>query len=69
VCTGKPGTVILCDTTGFHKGGHPTRGLRLLFHWVYTTDAGVMFNGKRYKITGTPDPTLTPAQRFAIGHL
>jgi hypothetical protein len=39
VCTGKAGTLVFCDTTGFHKGGHPKRGARLLFNAVYTSNA------------------------------
>ena len=26
VCTGKAGTLVFCNTTGFHKGGHSTAG-------------------------------------------
>ena len=39
VCTGKAGTLIFCDTTGFHKGGNPREGARYLFNTVYTSNA------------------------------
>lgn len=69
VCTGEAGTLIFCDTSGLHRGGHPTTGSRVLFHCVYTTNAGVAFNGKRYSITPGNRDSLSPAAQYAIGHL
>jgi len=69
VITGRAGTLVLCDTTGLHRGGHPTHDLRVLFHSVYTTNAGVSFNGTRYSLVGTPNQQLTVAEEYAIGHL
>jgi hypothetical protein len=48
VCVGKAGTLIFCDTTGFHKGGHPTKDFRLLFNAVYMTNAGALLHEKRF---------------------
>jgi hypothetical protein len=39
VCTGKPGTVVLADTCGYHKGGKPTEGDRLLWTAQFTSVA------------------------------
>jgi hypothetical protein len=71
VCTGKAGTLIFCDTTGFHKGGHPTLGARLLFHGFYTTNAGkpIITKEKKYSLKIPGINSLSPAARYAIGHL
>jgi hypothetical protein len=67
-CTGKAGTVILCDTTGFHKGGHPRGPLRLLFTAAYTSNAGRLDNVNRYAISDLQEASLSPAARYGIGH-
>jgi Phytanoyl-CoA dioxygenase (PhyH) len=71
MCTGPAGTVILCDTTGLHKGGDPESGLRVLFTTAYTTDAGLMHihNARRYSIGGLERESLSAAGRYAIEHL
>jgi hypothetical protein len=71
VCTGSAGTVILCDTTGLHKGGHPASGLRVLFTTAYTTNAGLMHinNARRYSIQCLEHESLSAAGSYAIGHL
>ena len=33
--TGRAGTIILCDTSGLHKGGYATKGERLMFTAFY----------------------------------
>jgi Phytanoyl-CoA dioxygenase (PhyH) len=64
--TGEAGTLILCDTAGIHKGGHPTKGMRLLFTALYSTDAGWDY-GDRFSILGLDRERLGPAARFAAG--
>jgi len=39
VATGKKGTIIYCDTTGIHKGGHATAKERIMFTAGYITSA------------------------------
>jgi len=39
VCTGKAGTVIFADTSGFHKGGYATAKERIMFMAGYITKA------------------------------
>jgi hypothetical protein len=39
VCTGSPGTVVITDTCGYHKGGKPVDGNRLLWTAQYTSGA------------------------------
>ena len=36
-CTGPAGTTILADTVGFHRGGKPTIGNRILITFTYTS--------------------------------
>jgi hypothetical protein len=37
-CTGKAGTIVICDTSGLHRGGHVTARDRFLFYAFYVTD-------------------------------
>jgi hypothetical protein len=37
-CTGPAGTIVLCDTFGFHKGGRSTTRPRVLFTSVYASN-------------------------------
>jgi hypothetical protein len=39
VCTGKAGTVIFADTSGFHKGGYATEKERIMFMAGYISKA------------------------------
>jgi len=66
--TGQAGTLVFCNTTGLHKGGHPTKRLRLIFTTAYTTNAGLLDpdNQHRYIIKGIHKENLDPAARFAI---
>jgi Phytanoyl-CoA dioxygenase (PhyH) len=71
ICTGKAGTLIFCDTSGFHKGGQPTGAPRLMFTGVYTTNAGIQVLGKarQYRMAGAPGDGLDAAAKYALGHL
>jgi ectoine hydroxylase-related dioxygenase (phytanoyl-CoA dioxygenase family) len=69
VCTGKAGTIILCDTSGLHRGGHPTKNIRLLFTCIYTSNANTVRNENLYSISNGPTPALSAAAQYAIGHL
>ena len=71
VCTGKAGTLIFCDTTGFHKGGHPTAGARYLFNAVYLPNSSEPVANKYrfYSVTGACNELQQPAARYAISHL
>jgi hypothetical protein len=70
VCTGKAGTLIFCDTTGFHKGGHPTTDGRLLFNAVYTTNGSdpVARAVRPCILTGSRGD-LSAAARYAVSFL
>jgi ectoine hydroxylase-related dioxygenase (phytanoyl-CoA dioxygenase family) len=71
LCTGKAGTLIFADTTGFHKGGQPKKDPRLLFNAVYTTNASIplVLNARQYRVTGSPSSPLDEVASYAIGHL
>ena len=64
VCTGGPGTVVLADTCGSHKGGKPTKGDRLL--WTAQFTSGAADAKRNFELAdGAPDG-LTPEQRWAL---
>jgi len=71
VCTGKAGTLIFCDTTGFHKGGHPTAGARFLFNTVYLPNSSEPIAKKHrfYSVKGMCNDLQHPAARYAVSHL
>ncbi len=77
VCTGEAGTFVLCDTTGFHRGGHPIEGGRLVFNAVYTTNAAapMIAKSKQFSIRAPHSQLaqlpllLSPAASYAIGHI
>lgn len=70
-CTGKAGTLIFADTTGFHKGGDPLTEGRLLFTAVYTTNAGVpvIRRSKLFSISELGSHLFSPSAEYAISHL
>jgi Phytanoyl-CoA dioxygenase (PhyH) len=64
VCTGEPGTVVIADTCGYHKGGKPERDDRLLWTAQYTSGAA---EAKRnFRLDGVAPKALTVDQRFAV---
>ncbi|MDQ4096972.1 MAG: hypothetical protein M3144_03760 [Actinomycetota bacterium] len=64
-CTGKAGTMILCDTNGFHQGGRSTSDPRLLLMANYASDAA---NAPYLLRLGDPESyrNLSPAAKFAL---
>ena len=70
MCTGKAGTLIFCDTTGFHKGGHPTAGVRFLVNAVYTSNASepISTGFRQFSLKGAGSHLKSPAAGYAIGH-
>ena len=63
VCTGPPKTMILADTVGFHRGGKPTAGQRILITFTYTS--GSPISKRKLRIRGTPAWASSPIQQFA----
>ncbi len=64
VCTGGPNTMILADTLGYHRGGKPTRGRRILITFTYTS--GVPLTSRSLTVAGMPDWISSGLQRWAI---
>ena len=64
VCTGPPGTVVLADTCGYHKGGKPTKGDRLL--WTAQFTSGAADAKRNFELTDGPRSGLSPEQRWAL---
>jgi hypothetical protein len=63
-CTGPAGTMILADTVGFHRGGKPKIGNRILITFTYTS--GTPFTEGSLKLDGMPDWASSDIQRCAL---
>jgi hypothetical protein len=66
-CCGPPGTLVLCDTIGLHRGGIATAGARILATWAFVTPASL--HGRRFRVnwrSGSGSDDLSPAARYAI---
>jgi hypothetical protein len=65
ILQGRPGTLIFCDTAGFHRGGIARTKPRILATSAYVTPASL--HGRRYEIDATvrDAPWSAPA-RFAM---
>jgi hypothetical protein len=64
VCTGPAGTMIVADTVGFHRGGKPVSGTRLLVTFTYTS--AVPFVERSVGVAAMPAWISTDIQRRAI---
>ena len=65
VLKGPPGTLVFCDTAGFHRGGIARTKPRILATAAYVTPASL--HGRRYNIsTNLQDAQSTAACRFAV---
>jgi len=63
---GKPGTVIIADTSGFHKGGRAIDDPRHILVAFFTSDAAV--DRHRYRLPLDIDPgLLSPQACYALG--
>jgi hypothetical protein len=63
-CTGPAGTMILADTVGFHRGGKPKVGHRILITFSYTS--GTPFSEGVLKVGGSLDWASHDIQRYAL---
>ena len=64
-CTGPAGTMVLADTVGFHRGGKPIVGYRLLITFTYTSGAPIG-GGRLLKYDRTPDWATDAMQQYAL---
>jgi hypothetical protein len=68
-CVGAPGTIIFCDTNGFHRGGIATTGVRLVATWTFVTPAAMaMLSPRRFHVPDLDRGQIpqSPAARFAV---
>jgi hypothetical protein len=65
--TAPKGTVIFCDTSGFHRGGFAKTKPRALATVTYASPASLRsLTERNYTFTGSPD-ALDSVQRYAVG--
>jgi Phytanoyl-CoA dioxygenase (PhyH) len=63
-CKGLPGTLVFCDTTGFHRGGLPRSKPRILATWTYVTPASL--SKHRFTIYPGEVGSLSEEGQFAV---
>jgi hypothetical protein len=64
--TAPRGTLILCDTSGFHRGGFATTKPRVLATATYSSPASLAsLTDRNFRFAGDPAPLDAP-QRFAV---
>jgi hypothetical protein len=64
--TAPQGTLIFCNTAGFHRGGFSTTSPRVLATATYSSPASLAsLTTRSYDFAGSPDE-LDPATRFAL---
>lgn len=61
LATGPAGTLVFCDTYGFHRGGLATEQARVLATWAYVTPASIF--ARRFDVAGSMD---SEAAEFAV---
>jgi hypothetical protein len=67
-CVGPARTVILADTVGYHRGGKPTRGNRVLITFTYTSGAPhkLPFLKYKFRVSGSPTWVKPGLQEYAL---
>jgi hypothetical protein len=63
-CTGPANTMIIADTVGYHRGGKPTSGTRVLITFTYTS--GTPFVERTLHVMGLPVWITHPIQNYAL---
>jgi hypothetical protein len=63
-CTGPKNTMILADTVGYHRGGKPSEGNRILITFTYTSGTPLVRRGLH--VRGEPDWMTNAMQRQAL---
>ena len=64
--TGARGTMIFCNTAGFHRGGFSGGRERVLATWTYASPAALKALSERNYTVAGDVRTLTPAAREAV---
>jgi hypothetical protein len=64
---GPPGTIVICDTSGFHRGGYARSKPRILSYLTYLSDEGNRRHRRKFDVDWTAgDGALSPAGRHAL---
>jgi hypothetical protein len=64
VCTGPAHTMILADTVGYHRGGKPVSGNRILITFTYTS--GASLSDRRLRVNGQSAWAMDEIQKLAL---
>jgi hypothetical protein len=66
--TAPKGTLIFCNTAGFHRGGFATTRPRVLATVTYSSPASLAsLTERNYSLGGASADGLAPTQRYALG--
>jgi hypothetical protein len=63
-CSGGPGTLLFCDTTGLHRGGISRSRPRVVATWTFVTPASRY--QRRFTVRPVEGKRLTEEARFAL---
>jgi hypothetical protein len=66
VLTGGPGTVIICDTSGFHRGGFARTRPRILAYHTFLSDEGNRRHKRKFDVEWSNGAELPEQSRFAL---
>ena len=64
VCVGEANTMILADTLGYHRGGKPIVGRRILLTFTYTS--GTPITDRPIRVDGAPQWIASGIQKAAV---
>ena len=65
--TAPKGTIIFCNTSGFHRGGFATGKSRVLATLTWDSPASLKALSERnYVLAEPPNDSLADAQRYAL---
>jgi hypothetical protein len=65
--TGPPGTIVICDTSGFHRGGFAHSKPRILSYLTYLSDEANQRHRRKFDVDWTADGAdLSEAARYAL---
>jgi hypothetical protein len=64
--TGPAGTMILCNTSGFHRGGFATASPRILWRYNYSSPAALAISKRRFRVALSQLTDVSDAALFAL---
>jgi hypothetical protein len=68
VLTGSAGTIVFCDTSGFHRGGYARSKPRVLSYHTYLSDEGQARHKRKFDVEGSAGLEILSEQaRYALG--